>query len=39
MTGTVPGGARRTPRPPSSIRPWAGPPRNLDWIAATIGHG
>jgi hypothetical protein len=32
-------GRQRTPRRPSSIKPWAAPERNLDWIAALVGHG
>ena len=31
--------ARRTPRPPSAVRPWIAPVRNHDWIAARIGRG
>ena len=36
---TEAGGGRRTPRWASSIQPWVAPERNLDWIAARVGHG
>ena len=36
---TGPDGARRTPRPASSIQTWSAPVRNADWVAALVGAG